>query len=297
MAVKEAKLRPNVKPPETKICFKCKQKRRIAEFYSNKDWIQQLGRDIWCKECVSKCTTKDKLREYFWENHREWSERLWESSWKKAEIEASTNTVFQSTTEERRQRILEQLTCQEVVKKMQTVYRYVENTGDIHTLNYQEAKENGQIIEEKKDNVKTYSKEFGGYFKPDEIEYLQDYYRGLEEDFNLSDTNLKDIAKKLAKASLQADKVQDKYMSGQAPLADVKDAMTLFDLLSKSGNFAACKRKPEEKGELGSWAEITYQLETTGHTCTRQIEWPKDDVDRTIDEYSHIITSLGLDSV
>ena len=163
------------------------------------------------------------------------------------------------------------------------------------------SQEAGHVTEDKPDtpdpNVKTYSEEFSGYFKPDELKYLEEYYRQLENDFELSDVNLRDTAKKLAKASLQADRVQDRYMSGQATLQDVKDAVTLFDLLSKSGNFSASKRKPGDKGGIGSWSELTYQLETTGHPCTRKIEWPKDDVDRTIEEFRYIVQSLGLDGV
>lgn len=296
MPVTTAKQKGNKKPPVTKICSKCKRTRMLSDFYSNRDWVEQLGKDCWCKTCAGKCKTKDELREYFWENCREWSDRLWEASRKKAELEASKNAVYQKTTEERRQIILDQLTCQHMLKNMQIQYKFVDHTGDINTLSYQEAKENGQIIEEKDPNIKVYSESFNGYFKPDELKYLEEYYMGLENDFDLSDTNLRDIAKKLAKASLQADKVQDRYMAGQATLQDVKDAMTLFDLLSKSGNFAACKRKPGDKGGLGSWAEIAFYCETNGKTMQRKIEWPKDDVDKTIEEFRYIVEALDLDA-
>ena len=297
MPVLTAKPKGNKKPPVTKICMRCKQTRNISDFYTNRDWLEQLGKDCWCKSCAAKCKTKDEMREYFWENNREWSDRLWEASQKKAEQAASQNTVYQKTTEERRKLILDQLTCQNVLKNMQIQYKYEDHSGDIHTLSYQEAKENGKIVEEKDPNVKVYSEEFNGYFKPDELKYLEDYYKGLSADFDLDDTNLRDIAKKLAKQSLQADKVQDKYAAGQATIADVKDAMTLFDLLSKSGNFAACKRPPGDRGGMGSWGELSLYLETHGHPMTRKIEWPKDDVDKTIDEYRYIIESLGLDQM
>lgn len=297
MPVVNAKPKGAKKPPVTKICGKCKQTRTLSDFYANRDWLEQLGKDSWCKSCAGKCKTKDEMREYFWENNREWSDRLWEASKKKAEQALSSNKTYQAASEELKGSILGRATCQNMLKNMQIQYKFVDHSGDINTLTYQEAKENGQIIEEKDPNIKEYSEEFGGYFKPDELKYLREYYMGLEQDFNLSDTNLRDIAKKLAKASLQADKVQDRYMAGQATLADVKDAMTLFDLLSKSGNFAACKRNPNDKGGLGSWAEITFQLETTGHPCTRKIEWPKDDVDKTIDEFRYLVESLGLDTM
>lgn len=296
MARIAAKPKSTDKPPVTKLCLKCNQTRMISEFYSNRDWTEQLGRDIWCKNCVSKIKTKDGLREYFWENHRAWNERVWENSIKKAELAASKNQTYQKISEDRRMKVLEELACQNMVKAMMMNYKYFDSSKE-NVTSYQEAKETGMIVEEKDDNVKTFSEDFNGYFKPSELKYLREYYLGLDHDFDLSDTNQIDMAKKLAKASLQADKVQDDYMAGRCSLADVKDAMALFDLLSKSGNFAASKRKQDGDSTLTSWAETTYILETTGHPCTRQIEWPKDDVDKTIDEFRHIVESLSLDSV
>ena len=298
MPTKNAKVR-NAAPPVTKICSKCKQTRLLTDFYSNRDWTEQLGKDVWCKDCVSKCATKDELREYFWENNREWNEKLWAGSRKKAELAANKNKTYQKAFDETKKSILDRLTCQNVVKSMQINYKFVDHTNDIHVQTYQDAKEAGQVLdenpEEQDPNVKTYSEEFGGFFKPDELKYLEDYYHQLENDFELSDVNLRDTAKKLAKASLQADKVQDRYMAGQATLQDVKDAMSLFDLLSKSGNFSASKRKPGDKGGMGSWGELTLYLETHGKPMTRKIEWEKDDVDRIIDQYRHITKAIGLD--
>ena len=68
----------------TKLCLHCGRTKPLTDYYSNRDWDEQLGKDIWCKDCVNRCTTKDSIREYFWENHREWDERIWEASNKKA---------------------------------------------------------------------------------------------------------------------------------------------------------------------------------------------------------------------
>ena len=296
MPVKTSKMR-NAAPPVTKICSKCKQTKKLTDYYSNRDWTEQLGKDIWCKDCVSKCVTKDELREYFWENNREWNEKLWSNSRKKAELAANKNTTYQRAFEETKKNILDRLTCTNVIKSMQISYKFEDHTNNINVQTYEDAKEAGHVkseTEEDDPNVKKYSDFFSGWFKPEELKYLEDYYKQLENEFELSDVNLRDTAKKLAKASLQADKVQDKYMAGQATLQDVKDAMTLFDLLSKSGNFSASKRKPGDKGGMGSWAEISFYCETNGHPMTRKIEWPKDDVDKTIDEFRYIVEALDL---
>lgn len=286
----------NVKAPSkvTKVCPHCGVTKQLTDFYTNKDWDEQLGRDSWCKLCVGKCDTKDDMRRYFWENNRAWNERLWDAARSKAEKIAATSEVYQKSHEERRKRLLEKLTCQTVPKIMHTFYQYVENSRVDGALTYDEAKERGEIIEEEDEDVKVYSNEFNGYFKKKELDYLHDYYRGLSEDFDLNDTNLRDIAKKLAKASLVADKAQDDYMAGRCDFSVVKDSLAQFDLLSKSGNFAACKRKPGDTAGMGSFAEISQKLETSGYPCTRKIVWDQDDVDRTIAEYEHILEALDL---
>lgn len=291
----ESKPRRTIKPPETKLCLKCGRVKPISEYYANRDWEDQLGKDIWCKECVNRCSNKDEVREYFWENHREWDDRVWQKAGERAEKLASNNTVYQKANDDRRKTILERLTCQQVPAVMALYYHYVENGKDGKTTSYAEAKANGKIKEEIDPDIKTYSEEFNGYFKPSELAFLENYYKGLETDFDLSDTNLRDIARKVAKASLQADKAQDDFMAGRCDYSVVKDAMSQFDLLSKSGNFAACKRKPGDNAGMNSWSELTLKLETTGHPCTRKIEWPKDDVDKTIEEFKYIIEALGLD--
>lgn len=295
----------NGKPPaQTRMCIHCGQTKPLSNFYANKDWIENNGKDAWCKQCIAKIRTKDEMRRYFWENNRMWKENVWENALKQAELQAVKSTVYQKSNEDRRQILLESIACPIMPQlfKLTQNYKYEEHKKDVNVNNYDEAKENGRIVEfdNKKPvdkNLKVYNEFFNGDFKPSEIEYLENYYHRLEQDFDLSDVSLMDNAKKLAKASLLVDKVQNDYMAGRASLQDLKDAIALYDLLLKTGNFAACKRKPGDKSGLGSWAEICFQLETTGHPCTRKIEWSKDDVDKTIEEFAYLAESLGLDTV
>lgn len=282
-------------PPVTKICSKCKQTKLLSNFYSNRDWTEQLGKDVWCKDCVSKCANKDELREYFWENNREWSEKLWANSRKKAELAANKNKTYQKAFDETKKNILDRLTCQNVIKSMQINYKFVDHTNDINVQTYEDAKEAGQVTTEEPEedpNVKKWSSFFNGYFKPDELKFLEDYYAQLEHDFKLDDINLKDTAKKLAKQSLICDRVQDKFAAGQVTAQEVQSAMALFDLLSKSGNFSASKRKPEEKQEETSFSEITKYCETNGYPCVKKIDWPKDVVDETLEALQYIAVAI-----
>ena len=71
--------------PLNKLCSRCGKVKPLSEYYMNREWDEQFGKDAWCKECVNRCITKDLIREYFWENNREWNETIWEMAKKKAE--------------------------------------------------------------------------------------------------------------------------------------------------------------------------------------------------------------------
>jgi len=299
-----SKPRKGKAPAQTRMCIHCGQTKPLSNFLANKDWIENNKKDAWCKQCLAKIRTKDEMRRYFWENNRMWKENVWENALKQAELEAAKSTVYQKSNEDRRAVLLETIACPIMPSlfKLTQNYKYEEHKKDADTNDYDEAKENGKIVESepqraKDKNLKIYDEFFNGEFKPAELEYLKTYYQGLEQDFDLSDTSLRDNAKKVAKASLLADKAQNDYMAGRCNLQDVKDAIAQYDLLMKTGNFAACKRKPEDKVGLGSWSELTYKLESSGHPCIRKIEWEKDDVDKTIQEFKYIVEALGLDTV
>lgn len=294
----ESKSKKSSVPTKTKTCQRCGKNHPLTDYYSNKDWTEQGGRDAWCKDCFSRCTTKDEIREYFWYNNREFSEKMWQNASAKAEAAASNNATFLKLRDDQKIKVLEKMTCQQLPSLLVQYYSFVDNTmgGKLHS--YEEAKAEGYIVEEAiDDDVKYHSSKFNGDFKKKELEYLEDYYSGLEQDFDLTDVNLRDIAKKLAKASLQYDKVQADFANGRCDISVVKDAMAQFDMLSKSGNFAACKRRPGDTSGLSSWSEIALRLEESGHPCTRKIEWEEDDVDKTINDFRYIVESLSLDSL
>lgn len=307
MALILSKPRNNKAPTQTKLCLHCNQTKPLSQFYANRNWVANGNKDAWCKQCLAKIRTKDEMRRYFWENNREWKENVWENALKQAEVQASKSTVYQKSNEERRHILLESVACPIIPKLMQQTqnYKYEDHTQDVNTNNYDEAKESGKIVElnpsnpsaAKDKNLKVYNEFFNGEFKPAEIEYLENYYSGLEEDFDLSDIALRDSAKKVAKASLLADKAQNEYMLGRGSLQDVKDANAVLDMLMKTGNFAACKRKPGDKNTLNNWAETTQYCETHGHPCIKKIEWPKDVVDTALDGLGYIIESLRDDDM
>lgn len=294
----ESKTRTPKTPKPTKLCLNCGRVRDLeSDYYTNRDWQEQLGKDLWCKHCVGKCATKEDIKKYFWENHREWNDRIWEIVLDKAKKALNTNITYQRSSETRQKAMLERLAAQQVPSVMGTMYRYVENGKDGQSLTYEDAISNGEIEQEENEDEKVYSDFFDGYFTKRDIEYLNNYYEELDHTFQFDNANLCDYAKKVCKASLQANKAQNDYAAGRCQLADVKDAVTLFDMLSKSANFAACKRKAQDTGNLTSWSETTLRLMTDKKVIARKIEWPEDDVDRVINNLRHTVTALGLDGI
>lgn len=283
-------------PKPTRACIKCGRTKELDGFYNNREWEEQLGKDIWCKECVGKCTDREGVKEYFWENNRDWDERIWQAACKKAEKMLLDNAMYQKSSEDRRKILLDRLAAQQVPSVMTPYYKYVDNSKS-RCLTYAEAKAKGEVSADPGENDKTYDEFFNGYFTKRDLEYLENYYKRLEEDFTFDNENLRDYAKKCARASLQADKAQDDYAAGRCSFADVKDALAQFDMLSKSANFAACKRKSGDSSGLTSWSEISYKLETTGHTMQRKIKWPEDDVDRVINHFNHLAAAMNFDSI
>ena len=294
----EAKRKPSTIPKVRKTCAICGQKRNITEFYTNPKWDEEKGVDKWCKDCVQKLTNKGDFRRYMWENRRKWNDDLWKQMMVVAERKLLNNPVYIKQTDERKRTMLERVAIQNCAGVLDRFYEFIEvPEGRIHKP-FMDAVMAGEVdIDDDDPGMKHYSEFFNGNFTNQELDYLTKYYNKLEEDFHLDNENLRDYAKKCARASLQADKAQDDYAQGRCSFADVKDALTQFDMLSKSANFAACKRKAGDTSGLTCWAETTLYLETHGYCKETAVEWPQDDVDRVIASLSHTVKALGLDSI
>lgn len=203
-AATEAAQRKNklVRPPK-KECAICKAKKPLTDFYSNADWKDESGVDRWCKSCVTRLQSKEAFKEYCWENRREWNEDMWNGMVRSAEKKLVGNDIYEKSTESRRKTILERTAIQNAGLFLATYYKFIKlKAGEKH-LPYAEAIANGLVDADEEDpSVKTYSDFFNGYFDKRELEYLTKYYDKLEEDFVLDNENLRDYAKKCARASL-----------------------------------------------------------------------------------------------
>lgn len=257
--------RPQKKPP-SKLCIRCNKVLPLGDFYPNKEWVAQSYRDAWCKECVAKhCTDEETIKQYCSLNNRKFNASCWECAVSKAKSAVANNADYVSpkTTPAKREIILLQVACKQFFSLMNLVpyYTYVDNID-----------ENGMYLgdvvkdEEDKpvDNRPVYSKVWRGTYTPEQIEMLDEQYAKLKEDFDLDDENRRDYARKVVRASFNADMAEDKYRRGELTLKEYRDAANLFDTLSKSSEFAACKKKPGEAIGVSALSLIVQTVEQSG---------------------------------
>lgn len=88
------------------------------------------------------------------------------------------------------------------------VYGFVENIGDDGVSAPEE-----KLIDDGAEK-RSYNRKWGGFFTKEEIETLEEIYAQYAEDFVLDNVNIKDYARKVAKASLNADIAEDKMRRG-----------------------------------------------------------------------------------
>ena len=294
--------KPRYEPnhPETKQCPKCGRKKKLTDFYQNKEWDEQLGRDMWCKDCFAACQKKEEVKEYYYNNRRRWDDSIWENARQRALAQATANSVYQKSNTARQQVILENLTCKQCAPGTKGVkYQYFDPAAENMPAVYSEAVKSGAVEVEKDDNAKSWNEEWFGEYTARELEFLNSYYQRMKHDQDGNelefDAYLDDAAHNIAVQAMIVKKLQTEFRAGKASISDVKDAQTILDTLNKSANFATCKRKEEAEQEQYSVGEIAQYLETHGHPMTRKIEWEQDDVDKTIAELYHIVQAVGLD--
>lgn len=299
MSVVDAKRLPTDPAPKTKLCMRCNKVKPIREFTKNREWEDEYGYDKWCTACLKQCKTREAMREYFWENHRHWDEKMWAAATRKATSEAANNVVYQKSGAVRRKELLETMTCALLPTFFTPYYKYEDPTKISGAMTYEEAKERGEVEEDSDAERPQWSDEWYGEYTKRDLEWLNDYYQRLKHDNQGAelefDAYMEEAVHNIAVQTLILKKLQMDYRSGRGSISDVKDAQTVLDMLTKSTNLAACKRKPKTDAQALSIGEIALYLETHGHPCTRKINWEPDDVDRSIAELHHIVRAVGLD--
>lgn len=273
----------------SKLCLRCNRVLPLSQFYPNKGWANHIYHDAWCKECVARfCANKEKLQQYFFKNNRMWKEAIWETAQAKAQHLMATNEEYLSpkTGSQRKQDLLDRTTAKQAlsVMNLSQYYSYQENTAEEEEI---------EIADEQEKKAAKYNAVWRGYFTEEQIDALEELYSQYEEDFVLDNVNIRDYARKVAKASLNADIAEDLMRRGKIPASEYKEAQKIFDDLSKSSNFAACRRKPGESSGMGTLGEIIMRLEVSGQLNENGFTFPEDDIDRIINDFRHTLRAIG----
>ena len=303
MATDSTRSRRKDKVIASKLCVYCSKVKPLNDFYGNKGWAAQSFHDAWCKECAVKyCTDKDTLREYCYYNNRMWSEEMYESAVKKARYSLANDPVYlDSSLPDERRKLAEARAITRSffsVMNLGNQYTYIANVGEGGApAGASFAVPAARIKDAGSEEEQVFSREWNGMYTQRELDYLNDYYARLEEGFVLDNQNIMDYARKAAKASLDADIKYNRMRQGLASVAEWEKAQAIFDNLSKSANFAACKRKPGDMAGLGSLGAIVAKIEMSGELDTPMVEFPPDDIDKIIADFRHTVTAVGLEQV
>ena len=279
----------------SKLCIRCNRILPLEKFSTNKLWASQQYRDAWCTECTREfCVDEETVKQYCFQNNRKFKEKAWEAAKKKAAYDLANNKVWLNplTPPERKEKeeSLANARAFLVIKNNAYAYEYEENLRVTDSTREQVVHEFSS--EEEKPY---YDKVWRGWFTKDQVEMLDDIYAKYEEDFVLDNINIQDYARKVAKASLNADIAEDRMRRGQGTPTEYKEAQKIFDDLSKSSNFAACRRKPGESTGMGSLGEIILRLETQGYLDENPYTFPDDDIDKVIQAYQYTLEAVGME--
>jgi hypothetical protein len=268
----------------------------LSSFYVNKHNKDGNGHNLECTDCVKRYV-KDKktMEEYFEKNQRRFRNDLWEWCENKAKSTLENDVDFNSLTQpEREKKFMERVINAYFGQQNQT--QYYEFISNINNSNV-EVEESPEIQEEesvkKKKDKKVYSEEWRGWYSPEDLKYLQEYYDENCETFNVVSRVHKDYLKKIAKASLAMDKAFEDKMNGVAGSDKAfKDNKEILDSLSTSAKFSEKTRNSNDVAGLGSLSEIVMKLEQTGF-LQRKIKFEKDDIDKINEDLRWVLTSVG----
>lgn len=177
--------------------------------------------------------------------------------------------------------------------KINTAYKkkYDGWTFDDSVYELSEQEKVSPKVQEALDEIPVWSDEWQGDYTKSELDYLNNYYQGLQNDFKIVTTNHKDYAKKIAKASLAMDMAYQDMLKGKDKAdAAYEKATRNFDMLSKSAQFAESQRGANDVA-LGCFGRIFDAVEKH-NWIPSYIPTDEDMYDKLLKQFSNIERSL-----
>jgi hypothetical protein len=295
------------KPPKGKqTCTACGKEKNLVDFYaSNSQMFSSSGRVPICKSCIKDkslddngAINLDKFHNILRQIDKPFLLNLFQSACdeaQKSEIEGTGRTdilgIYFKNIQSLPQNKNLTYADSEVYNKQNPINKYAVAkmnsgaSGISNTTIY-----NGEVIG-KPDEALIYSKRWRGNYTQTDLDYLENYYNGLDRDYKISTENHRDYARKIAKASLQMDKCFEDMMAGVSG-ADTryKNARETFDNLCKSAKFSESTRSLNDVG-LSSFSIITDRVEAH-NWIPEHIPIEKDEIDKMLEYLSTINKSV-----
>ena len=289
---------------KTKMCIKCHEVKPLDEFYKNRAWYEQRYCDVYCKDCARKMVTdKESIRRYFWDNNRLWSDEIWEAAKKKTAYTLANDEDFlRKNASKEKKRVAEDKAIAQAVFMIMNLVKYYAYSDNIseesETIEFDPESTLGTVItsddgeQSYVNDAKVYSSVWNGKYTKAEIAYLDNYYQGIVDAFDIADIAMEDNVRKCAKASLLYDSVHTRYREGKATIAEVNAAQRMYDDNLKTANLAACKRKEKVTGAM-ALGNIVEMIENEGLLQTVKVEFPPDEIDKILEDFSHTAVAVG----
>lgn len=152
---------------------------------------------------------------------------------------------------------------------------------------------NDLVTDDEGNEIKNWDSEWQGYYSQRELDYLNQYYQNLNNDFKIITTNHKDYARRIAQASLIMNDTYNYMRSNpddKDAVAAYNAAVSNFDRLSKSAQFAESQRSASDVS-LGCFGKVFDAVEK--HNFVPQhIPEDQDMFDKIIEQFMNINRSL-----
>ena len=284
----------NIVKPK-KICCSCppeKANQTISNFYKSNSQLHQDGLVPMCKLCIKNNST-DELGRI---DIKKFNNVLRQID------KPFINDVLQSSINQFKKEFTIVETEEEVLKHGDRIialyFKNIQSLRQYTGMSYEDSLNKNPSKVNTGDSSITpdmqeieYSKDWMGNYTKIDKEYLDDYYKCLNEDYKISTKNHKDYARKISKASLQMDKCFEEMMAGvNGADSRYKNAKEAFDTLCKSAKFSESTRSMGEVG-LTSFSIICERVEAH-NWIPEHIPVVKDDIDKLLDYLSTITKSL-----
>lgn len=285
-----------------KVCLQCKKKVKLTDFYNNAKNYEWRLKDKWCKECVNKFVVDlDTLQLYCRFNNRVFSKTLYEKCTEEIDTNLQTDDSYKRLANyDKKIKYRTNKIIKSYFKKMNLPNYYKFQNNDYDTakeiadkeeeLHKATLEKHNAFLEE--NETKSFDENWYGEYSQKELKYLNDFYEQLLTQFEISDIQMENTVKEVAKASLEMKQAYNEMRLG-TPAASVRyqNARDSYLKLSDNAKLSASKRSTNDRIGFSDLGSLIKRIENSG-ALMRKIEFEKDEVERIRDDFRHILASF-----